>query len=305
MQTCFMQLVFAGIMTQPSATTEVRYLDGTTVRVQLNETALDVQTKYGKLTIPLAEIRRIEPGVPTTQRKAIEELIRQLGAGAFKERDTAAKSIIEHGLAAVAVLRANPSPDLEVRKRTDELIRRLEEAAPLGSKPRALHDTVQAAEFTFTGNLLHENLKARSRHFGDCEVKLADVETISFRSESDGKVQVKADGKWLDTGVTIDAGSQLHVVAEGAVDLWPQQAGQYVVTPKGYVVNGNTVIGKDSSLPAGALAYRIGETGVPMMLGERFDGFVMPGRLYLSVVSSPWNNESTGAYSVRIRVVSK
>lgn len=41
---------------------EVRFADGSTIRMVLTQTAVEVSTRYGKLEVPVAHIRRVEFG---------------------------------------------------------------------------------------------------------------------------------------------------------------------------------------------------------------------------------------------------
>src|SRR6516164_7552359 len=59
---------------------EVRFGDGSIVRMTLLQENLEVQTKYGKLTIPLSEVRRVEFGlhVPPEVNQQITQSIKRL-----------------------------------------------------------------------------------------------------------------------------------------------------------------------------------------------------------------------------------
>src|SRR6266700_707064 len=70
-------------------TAEVRFQDGSLVRVSIDQPAIDVQTRYRKLTVPIAEIRRIELGLhwPPGRREQLERAIQALASNAYKERE--------------------------------------------------------------------------------------------------------------------------------------------------------------------------------------------------------------------------
>src|SRR5262250_1406793 len=61
---------------------EVRFGDGSLVRVTILQDDLEVMTKYGKLTIPLREIRRIDFGLhlPDGVGQQIDQSIKLLGS---------------------------------------------------------------------------------------------------------------------------------------------------------------------------------------------------------------------------------
>jgi hypothetical protein len=70
---------------------EVRFGDGSLVRMTILQDDLEVMTKYGKLTIPLREIRRIDFGLhlPEGVGQHIDQSIKHLGSETYKERDEA------------------------------------------------------------------------------------------------------------------------------------------------------------------------------------------------------------------------
>ena len=79
--------------------------------------------------------------------------------------------------------------------------------------------------------------------------------------------------------------------------LWGSP-GQYTATPKGYGQPGPTRAGK---FMAASLVGRIGDTGTPFMIGDRYEGTPgQEGPLQLHIVPSPWNNASAGSYHVKI-----
>jgi hypothetical protein len=105
----------------------------------------------------------------------------------------------------------------------------------------------------------------------------------------------------MDSGVAVDPQLDLQITASGSVDLWPQGPGQYLAGPNGMA--GARPVGAGGGFAAGpgVLVGRIGEDGAPFVIGERYSGRPSrPGRLYLHVGPSPWNNASTGGYRVRI-----
>src|SRR4051812_40171299 len=61
---------------------EVRFADGSIVRMSLLQENLELTTKYGKLNIPLSEIRRVEFGlhVPPETHQQINHSIKKLAS---------------------------------------------------------------------------------------------------------------------------------------------------------------------------------------------------------------------------------
>ncbi|MCI0380075.1 MAG: hypothetical protein L0215_21030 [Gemmataceae bacterium] len=285
---------------------EVRFVDGSLVRMTILQDDLEVMTKYGKLTIPIREIRRIDFGLhlPDGVGQHIDQSIKQLGSEAYRDRDEAVKHLVHYGPLAYPFLqRAARNPDPEVAQRASGLMKRITEKTPAENLRVKEDDYIQTVEFPVTGRIVHATLKAHSAHFGELSLKLSDLRTLFVRGNSadselvvDASKYGSAPDQWFDTGVIVDPSQRLLIVCEGQVDLWPQGPGQYMASPKGY-----TTAGKGGNFMAGSLVGRVGENGKAFLIGERYEGAPgEEGKLYLHIVPSPWNNASTGSYRVRI-----
>ena len=286
---------------------EVRFGDGSIVRMTLLQENLEVQTKYGKLLIPLSEIRKVEFGlhVPPEVNQQITQSIKRLASDVYKERDGASKELVQVGhFAFPSLQKASRSSDQEVSYRAASLIKQISERTSPELLKMREEDVIQTVEFTVTGKITSQTIKANSPHFGDVALKLSELRTMQVRQHG-GKSDLVLDAakvgsaldQWCDTGIIVDAAQRVLITGEGQVDLWPQGPGQYLAAPKGY----NTA-GKGGQFMAGALVGKIGENGKAFYVGDRFEGAANEeGKLYLQIVPSPWNNESTGNYRVRVQ----
>lgn len=286
---------------------EVRFGDGSLVRMAILQENLEVMTKYGKLTIPTGDIRRIEFGLhlPEGVGTQIQSAIRKMGSDVYKHREEAVKDLVDLGHFAFPSLeKAARSGDLEVAQRANSVLKRISDTVSAENLRTKDHDTIQTVEFLITGRIVSNNIKAYSVHFGELTLKLSDLRSLHLRGGRDeAEVTVdaskygSASDQWLDSGTVVDSNLRLIVRSDGQVDLWPQGPGQYMTSPKGY-----TTAGKGGTFMAGTLIGRIGNDGKAFVIGENFDGIpAREGRLYLHIVPSPWNNASTGTYRVRIR----
>src|SRR5437660_158240 len=109
---------------------EVRFGDGSLVRMIILQETLDVMTRYGKLTVPVREIRRIDFGLhlPDGVAPQITEAIKQMGSEVYKQREEAAKELVGLGpLAYPSVQKAAHSTDLEVAQRAATVLKRIAE----------------------------------------------------------------------------------------------------------------------------------------------------------------------------------
>lgn len=286
---------------------EVRFSDGSLVRMAILQENIEIQTRYGKLTVPLTDIRRIDFGLhlPGELDQQIHHSIKQLGSDVFKEREGATRDLLQVGhWARPSLQRASRSTDQEVAHRAASLLRQISERVPAELLRLKEEDVLHTAEFTIVGRLVAPTLRAQSPHFGELALKLADLRTLHLRHQG-GNLELMVDAakygsdvdQWLDTGIIVDNSLRLCVCGEGQIDLWPQGPGQYMATPKGF----NTT-GKGGNFMAGALIGRIGEHGKSFVVGERYEGTPgEEGKLFLHIVPSPWNNASTGTFRVRVQ----
>lgn len=270
--------------------------DGSSIRCQILAASIPFATPYGSLAVPVGDIVRIRFGAHATaaERKTMDAAAKTLGSGVHRERETAAKTLRGLGRSAVPTLRkAADGPDREAAKRATDML-----AAILEADPREVldYDTLTLRRFTVEGSVSAETLAFRSSVFGDFSVPLGKIDTLLILGRHDGTVAVDVTKDWTGTQMIFVPGDVVTITATGVVDLWPQTPGQYVATPKGY-----HAIGKGGQFNAGTLIGRIGG-GPVFIIGEKATVTVREaGELHLSVVQSPWNNESSGAYSVTIR----
>src|SRR5262245_5520047 len=75
---------------------EVSFANGSLVRMTLAAEKIEISTVYGKLSVPVQDIRRIEFGLhfPEGAETKIETAIKQLGAVEFKERVAAVQELV-------------------------------------------------------------------------------------------------------------------------------------------------------------------------------------------------------------------
>lgn len=287
---------------------EARCADGSVVRVALLQPYLVVVTKYGRLTVPAGEVRRLEVGLhyPDGVEARVKELVGQLGDKSHKTREEATAALAGLGEYAYgAVVAATKSKDLEVAERAEKVAALIRDKVPAEVLARDPDDKVHTARMVVVGRLEVAALKVRSADFGEAEIKLCRLRDLRRVDVTDGRV-VTVDAArhgspgtaWLDTGVDVAPGARLMLTAEGAVDLWPAGPGQYTCGPAGYQ---NGPADNGGRLP-GSLLGRVGEAGPWFVVGEKWSGeSAAGGRLYLLITSSAWNNVIAGSYKVTIR----
>jgi hypothetical protein len=279
--------------------------DGTVVQKAMLEESIEITTPYGKLAVPVAEIRQIEFGhrlAGDTARK-IEDAIKRLGSEQFPQREAAGKELIALGKEAYPALQqAARASDKAVVLRARAAIQKIEETIPEAELRLRTDDIIYTRECVLTGKIDVPALKARTKKFGEIKFNLADLKSVYSMATSEAEVAVEAAGfhaspdKWLDTGVVVEPGMGLVVTGSGKVDLSPGEAGTYVSEPNGYA-RGNMNMGH----LWGTLLGRIGEKGEIFVIGKRCETQVArAGKLYVFIVPVPNGTLApSGSYRVK------
>jgi hypothetical protein len=308
-----------------SGEVEVLFANGSLVRLTLVQEKIDINTLYGKLSVPLKDIRRIEFGLhlPEGVDKKVEAAIKQLASANFTERERAVRELVAFGAYAYpALLQAAKSTELEVAKRATDAVARVRDKVPAKDLRLGEDDRVVTGAFTIVGRIVTPAIQARTEYFGEAQLSLAHFRHLRVLVESkDAAVTLDAakyatGNEWLETNVSVDGTSVLTVTAFGQVELRPQAPGIYVCGPQGYgpraVAGGGKAkvagggpgfggFGPTSKIAPGVLLGRIGENGDVFIIGERFEGTPeREGKLYLHIYPSPYDTTSTGTYQVRI-----
>jgi hypothetical protein len=295
------------------AQSEVLFTNDSAVRMSILQERVEVETKFGKLSIPIAEIAKIDFGVhvPPGLQKQINQAIDDLDSDNYKTRELALNNLVGWGpYAYPAVYKAVKSGPLEVKKRAQLAMDKLKAKHPARKLRLRAEDIIYTESFTVVGKITTLTFKAKADNFGEVELQLAKLRLIrSLNTALDAEVTIDAakyavNGQWMDSGFEAREGMRLHIVASGNVDLWPQQGGRFSCGPGGFDQNagfGKKIKGGGLHLP-GALLGRIGTDGPTFVIGDSYNGATnRDGKLYLQIVPSPWNQGgSVGTYNVKI-----
>jgi hypothetical protein len=301
---------------------DVAFLNDSNVRMVVQSKTLEITTVYGKLTVPLEDVRAIEFGVhfPEGYAAVIDRALEQLNSANYREREKASKTLLDLGpFSYPGVYQVSQGKDLETSRRAKELLKQLQAAHPRKDLKTSADDKIVTPTFTIIGRIVTPTLQARTEYFGEVALPLAKMRTLRAVAAPGLELDVSVDaakyanaGQWMPTKFHVDGKSKLLITAKGLVDTWPQQPGQYMVGPSGQagrVALGNGIVIQRAGggaivglMQGGVLFGKIGEDGQPFVIGDRYEGTPEEaGPLYLHIGPSPWNCNSTGAYDVKIR----
>jgi len=290
---------------------EVRFGDGSTVRMLLLQESIEIVTKYGKLNVPTKDIRGIDLGLhlPKGMDERIDGLIKKLNSSSFKERDQAVNELVELGPMAfptLVKLKAAKLSELEVTQRVEIALKRIRAKIPADLLRTATTDKVLTTDFPIVGQIVSPAIKAKSPYFGERELQLTELRSINWTT---GKLDTEfviegakyaMNNQWMDTGLMVEVGMTINITASGEIDLLNDGTGDFFSGP-----NGNRNSGRRGNRLPGELMAKIGESGTAFRVGERFSGpATQEGKLYFNVIPLPFNNNQLpgGSYKATVKL---
>lgn len=278
--------------------------DGSRVTGTFDRTELPVETAYGTLTVPVAEVKKVIFGKVSDPELAarIQGLVDTLADDEFEAREEASVELRKIGWTAEPeLIAATRSEDPEVQQRASELLEDLYQAdpPPEGELRIPVDDTIVTQRFTIRGKILLDGFAVKTR-FGELRFGKKDIAVLHV---SRPKVTVKdftltgesaVPGALLDTGLEVGRGFQVKIKASGSITLtnW----GGRMAHPEG--LEGSSMNG----YRAGALMARIGEEGSLFYTEREWSGASKrEGHLFLGVVVQG-SGQDTGSYKVQVEI---
>jgi hypothetical protein len=307
---------------------EIHFLNGSKVRMLVQSEKLEIATNYGKLAVPVKDIKAIEFGLHYQEdmETKIEAAVKGLGNSNYQEREKANAALIEFGpFSYPAVLQASRAKEHpEVAKRAKEIVAKLQAKHPKKDLKTTTDDRVVTTNFTIVGRILTPTVKAKTEYFGEQELNLAKMRTLRAMGGVSLDAELSIDSskyanpnQWLDTGFQHDGQTQITIAASGLIDVWPQQGGGFMSGPQGLnetrnggprggggmIKRGGKIGAVNVQIHCGMLLGKIGEDGDMFIIGDRYEGTPeTEGKLFLHIGPSQWNAQCIGNYDVKITV---
>lgn len=299
----------------------IHLMDGSQVGGKLTAAGIDVETQFGKLTIPVAAIVSLTPGLASHPQvgQSISELIEKLGSPAFSEREAAQKALAAMGPSIrLKLARAADDADTERRTRVKAILEEFDQTEedidgeePAGAGRLIDRDTIETVDFTVVGRIVQQEFTIASQ-YGALNVKLSDIRRIQrdIVEKQDLQKTVAVDGTNLimrgskDSGIRVERGDKLTFAADGTITMTPW-GNQAISTPEGAPNYGWYVPNK---IAGGTLVGKIGPTGNVFRIGSKYTVTADrsgPLQLAIAVQGDPQNQQFPGEYRVKIRVKRK
>jgi hypothetical protein len=305
--------------TSGSRTMRLHLMEGSVVTGKLSTDTVTVETAFGNLQVPVANIVSFTPGLDShpEEGKRIGRLIQQLGSNAAAERDAAQRSLSDMGKSIQPELaRYAMDEDTERRTRIQKILAEFEEAEddddlePLAAKPWLAQDSLETTLFTVVGKITPQTFDVQTQ-FGPLKVAIGDIRRgereLDLKPEI--KKQLAVTGENLiqvgmqTSGVRVGRGDKVQITADGRLTMTPWGNNTFS-TPDGseqfqwYLPN---------QIPGGALVARIGTTGKVFKVGSKHTfTSTRSGVLYFGIAMNPQfasqDYNYPGRYDVKIRV---
>jgi hypothetical protein len=218
--------------TARSAVVEVRYIDGSTMKLTLLEECIEFNTPNGKLLIPVRDVQRIEVAfrIPDEVARRIEAAVADLGKEDFHRREAASAELLElRARAYPALQKAEKSSDAEVSRRAHGLLEKIREDVPAEQLEFRPDDVIYTAGSKNTGRITADKIKVHTFQFGDQQLKLADVRELRSPSPAAAakpKVEVQWGGTWWPASILMTTRDKYLIHYEGWGAEWDEWVGQ-------------------------------------------------------------------------------
>lgn len=168
---------------------EVRCADDSTLKLKLLDERLEVNTKYGRLDVPAADIRRIEfaTRIPADVSERVALLISNLNHPDFELREKAMAELRDlRERSYSALVKAMKHPDAEISRRAEESVRYLQQKVPAGQLEPRENDVITTDDCKITGRLGTASLRVQTAMFGEQTLRLSDVRSLRAANAAEG-----------------------------------------------------------------------------------------------------------------------
>jgi len=300
----------------------LKLLDGSTIAGDLSINEIKVKTEFGELTVPIAKIKSFTPGLDSNSKAAgdLKAKLKDLESDDYKTREQAHKDLAAMGPKIAKQLAPHlASENVEVKRHISEIMKEFEASAEEadedeegGNKSQAWinQDTIETTDFTVIGKISPAEFKMSSK-YGPLTIALGDIvnasrpvdQRESLRRSLSVPGQNLAARSFKSSGIRVQAGDRVTITASGTITMspWGTNASS---GPDGMPNYGWYV---PSTIPGGALVYRIGDKGTVAKAGTKVTFTAKTsGTLQLAIgMMAEYSNEGynfPGEYKAKIKV---
>ncbi|MBS1651830.1 MAG: hypothetical protein JSU07_07465 [Bacteroidetes bacterium] len=327
-------ITLGSLKSQNQAEVSLELLDGNLIKGVTSLPDIELLTAYGKLTIPVSKVGRIEIGLfrdAGTTEKAKSFLKILATSSNESQRKSAHADLIKLGLKAVPAIQDflnDPKNIIDEATNTSEYS--IENALSDLKSTYGISDAtpsedilsidnvyIMGGTYNFTkldvkteyGTLTVPKEKIKSI---DISVSNSSSGEASFKLNASKHISGNQNGGWLKTGIMLKTGQKFSITAGGEITLASLSGNKY--KPDGSVksTGSNEYTGGNPSKETedintyptfGQVVYRIGESGEASKAGAKYSGSAKKaGALYISIYETVYNSANSGSYTVKISI---
>jgi hypothetical protein len=290
--------------------------DGLIVGGDASVDAIDVDTEFGPLKIPIGKILRFYPGLDsmTELQTKIDGLVESLGDRNFEVREKSHNELLGMGSLLrheIARFEDNGSAErkkhlAELRKKLDELEEDVEDPV----RPLIRGDYIETPNFSIVGKIVQREFRLKSQ-FGEMTIPLSQIRTADrtfgfVNPEVRKSIDVESTSFFPEgtrTKIKVNRGDKITIDATGSVHWqnWSTNCGPEGMSDKGQFqsFNSGTLlarIGKNKYIKVGDNATFVADASGELQLGIamadnfRTGGYTWTGKYIAKIVVKPQSN---------------
>lgn len=303
---------------KPPATLRLHLMDGSVLTGKINTASIDVDTQFGPLKVPVDSIRSLTPGLQSHPEllKKIEDLVNDLAADGFAEREKAHQALLKMGPEIKAELEkylktAEAEKQTRLQKIVEEFDQALEADEDAESPEWVRDDVIATTQFTIVGKIKNQSFDVTSA-YGTLAVKLGDIRRAARDAAEAEEIRktITVSGNLMQTRqfeastIKLNKGDQVLITASGSITMSPW-GNNMSSTPDG---GANFGITQPGNIPGGALTAKIGNSGPVFKVGSKSTFTAQQAGVInfgLAIQADYSSYQFPGEYTVKIRVIRK
>ncbi len=174
---------------------DVRFIDGSTLKVKLLDETVDLVTKHGTLKIATTDIKKIDfaTRIPADVSEKIRVAVLALGSPEHAVRVKAAADLKGFGPRAyAAILKASQHEDPEVAQRAEDLLDHLRAKYSEAQLEVREKDVVHTDDSKIAGHLSIPHFRIGTFQFGELKLRIADARSFGDAPDEDDLLAANA-----------------------------------------------------------------------------------------------------------------
>jgi hypothetical protein len=290
----------------------IRFHNGSVLQPATILEPVEIETKFGKVVVPPAEIRKIDFGFRLSEEdaKKLDKAMGDLSSEKFALRDAATKTLMSMGrLAYPAVLAASKGADLETGKRLEIVLKDIRNRVAADRLQIRKSDIIKTSDSSVSGQIVGSALRVKCDLFGEVKIPLSHLRDMQTLLPG-GIVNLALDANkygnkanWLMTDFDVSQGHRLEILVTGEINLDPGgMLGNFNLT-RNIRPDGTPQLQSGEGYLPGQVVGKIGSDGPTFLVGSRHSQVAQrEGKLYLRCVTIEHANNirADGSYQVKI-----